>query len=149
MDVSSKEVLAFRLDRVKKGPSNWMYAFAVFSLMNGVFLDMGQDITLLAGSIAPYMFESTVFHYVAAIIFGFIGFFSRDKIPQLIYVGLGLYALDMFYAFYIGIASGGIFHAVFLLVVVYLLFREKSLSKELAAMDRPTLAEEPSKDAVI
>ncbi len=132
------QFLAFRYERMKNSPNNWLFWIASFSLFNGIFLTIKQDTMLPAAMISPYAFAGAIPHFIAAAVFVVLGVIGRKKIPVLTYAGIGVYLLDTIYIAVSGVsaASALVLHAVVLLFIGFTILRTKSLAKQLAASQR-------------
>jgi hypothetical protein len=134
----SPEVLAFRIERLRKGPRNWTYWIAAFTALNGVFLLLTQDFVILAGLVFPFAAPGTWSHFLAAAVLVGIGHFGH-KIRPLLLVGLSVYLLDTIFAGYLQLWSGVVMHVVVLILIALALSVATALAKRQASNAQPAI----------
>jgi hypothetical protein len=112
---SSPDVLAFRLDRLRRAPRNWATWIGAFTLVNGLLVLMQSDMMFLGGAVAPYLIGGWLPHFGA----GLTLLLLARAVPGSMwgpYVVLLLYALDGVLCGVLGLWSGVFMH---LLIFVF------------------------------
>jgi len=122
-------VLAYRIERLRKGPRNWIFWVALFTALNGVFLALGQDVMILAGLVVPFAWAGWSAHLFAALLLSGLAYFAR-KVNALALVGVSIYVLDTVFAVIAKLWSGVIMHVVILLFMALTLNAARVLAKQ-------------------
>ena len=125
-----QSVAAFRVERMRRAPRNWTYWVAFFTLLNGVFLALGQDILILAGLVFPFLLGSAWPHFLAAVFVAAMAYFSA-RLSGLLAAGLVIYIGDALLAAYLDLWPGLVMHIVVLAFVGMALAGARQLSKQL------------------
>lgn len=125
----SQNVMSFRIERMRRAPRNWIYWIALFTLLNGIFLLIGQDFLVLAGLVVPFLLQAAWPHFAAAIVFAAFAYFSSQS-RALLPVGFVIYVGDALLAAYIGLWAGVIMHFVVLALVGIPLAVAHNLAKQ-------------------
>lgn len=115
-EANDPKVLEFRMQRLRKAPRSWTYWVAGFTAVNGMFVAVQQDITILAGLAFPFILPGAVAHLIAAAAFALVAYLSNTR-PQLLIAPLVIYVADALFTAYAGIWSGLVMH-VFVLAFV-------------------------------
>lgn len=108
---NSPEVLAFRLDRMRRAPRNWATWIGAFTLINGLLMITQTDMVFLAGLVAPFMLGSGLAHLGA----GATLLLMARAVPGSLwgpYVVLMLYAVDTVLSGVLGLWTGVLMHVV-------------------------------------
>ena len=134
--VNDPRFLLHRYQRMKNSPNNWLFWIALFSAMNGFFMQTSQTMVLSAAMVIPGLFAGPVPHFVAAAVMVGLAAAGRNKWPVLTYAGLGIYALDTLYVLLNNLQSALIMHVAVLGFVGFTIWRSKVLEKQLADMQR-------------
>jgi hypothetical protein len=116
---------------MRRAPRNWTYWVSLFTLLNGVFLSMGQDVLILAGLVAPFLVGHAWPHFAAAAFYASLAYFSASSRFPLV-VALVLYVADALLTVYLELWSGLIMHLVVLALVGVALAGARLLSRQLA-----------------
>jgi hypothetical protein len=125
-----QSVTAFRVERMRRAPRNWTYWVAFFTLLNGVFLAAGQDVLILAGLVFPFLLGSAWPHFLLAVFFAALAYFSAHS-RGLLVAGLVIYVTDALLAAYLDLWAGLVMHIVVLAFVGMALAGARQLSKQL------------------
>jgi hypothetical protein len=104
-------VLAYQVSRLRKAPRNWINWIAVFTAINGLLLALAQDFLIPAGLCIPFAFRSPSAHWVAALPFAALAYFSKYR-RSLLVVGGVAYLLDTVFAAYLDLWLFVIMHTV-------------------------------------
>lgn len=128
----AQSVRAYRVERMRRAPRNWTYWVAFFTLLNGVFLGIGQDILILAGLVAPFLVGGAWPHFVAALVLAALAFHAV-KLRWLLIIGLLVYVADAILAIYLGLWAGMVMHILVLVFVGFALLTARSLSRQVPA----------------
>lgn len=130
--VQHGSVTEFQANRASGAPRRWTYWVALFTAVNGFLLLSGQDLTFLAGLVAPFAFAGATSHFVAAALFAAIAYASLRYRPILL-AALVLYLADTAFAAYSTLWSGVIMHVVVLALVGIAVTAGRRLKAQLAA----------------
>jgi hypothetical protein len=126
--------LLHRYQRMKNSPNNWLLWIALFSAMNGFFMQSSQKIVLSAALVMPEMLAGALPHFVAAALLAGLALAGRSKWPVLTYIGLGIYAVDTLYVIIHGMQSALLMHGIVLGFVGFTIWRTRILARQLAAL---------------
>lgn len=127
---TSPDVLAFRLERVRRAPRNWALLVSAFTLINGGLVLFGADVVFLAGLVAPFLIGGWITHFAAGATLLLIARVSSDSMRGA-YAVLGLYALDAVLAGVLGLWSGVAMHAFVFLMLGLARIAVASLGRQL------------------
>jgi hypothetical protein len=109
-------VLAYRLERLRRAPRNWTFWIAAFTVLNGVFLAIKEDFMILAGLVIPFGFDGFWPHFIAAAMLAVAGYVGT-RVTGLLWAAGAVYLVDTAFAAYAGIWSGVAMHVVVLVLV--------------------------------
>jgi len=112
-------------------PRRWTYWVALFTAVNGLLLLLQQDLTFLAGLVAPFAFNGPAPHFVAALVLASIAYLS-SRVRPILFVGLILYIVDSLFAAYLKLWSGVIMHFIVLVLVGISIAASRRLKAQLA-----------------
>ena len=129
--IQDPNVIAFRIERMRRAPRNWTYWIALFTALNGVFLALQQDFLILAGLVVPFVISATaVPHFIAAAVFAALAYVSLRSRASLV-PAAAIYALDAALAAYAGLWAGVVMHLVVFAFVGMALAGARQLEKQL------------------
>ena len=106
-------VIAYRIERLRKAPRNWIFIIALCTALNGLWLSLNQDLMVLAGLVAPFLTPDHTAHFIAAAILAAIAYFANGLGP-LTKIGVLIYFLDTALAAYLQLWWGVTMHMVVL-----------------------------------
>ena len=110
--IHDPNVMAFRIERMRRAPRNWTCWIALFTALNGVFLALQQDFLILAGLVVPFVISGTaVPHFIAAAVFAALAYASSRSRAALVAAAV-IYVLDAALATYAGLWAGVVMHLV-------------------------------------
>lgn len=136
---TSPDVLAFRLERVRRAPRNWALLVSAFTVINGGLVLFGADVLFLAGLVAPFLVGGWITHFAAGVTLLLIARVSSESMRGA-YVVLALYALDAVLAGVLGLWSGVAMHAFVFLMLGLARIAVVSLERQLRdALERHAL----------
>ncbi len=132
-DATSPEVMAFRIERIKRAPRNWTYWIALFTATNGICFATNSDFMIPAGLTLPFSIYSPLPHFLAAALFAALAFGSK-KFQPLLYLGAAIYLLDTAFSVYLQIWMSVVMHCVVIAFVVFALGAAKGLAAQQAKL---------------
>lgn len=99
IDKNSPEVIAYRVQRMRNAPRNWVYFIAACTVINGLLIGGKGDVSFPIAMAFPFLFPGDVAHYIAAAVLIGVGQFeAKEGVgPQL---ALAAYFLDTLWAAY-------------------------------------------------
>jgi uncharacterized membrane protein YhhN len=122
-------VVAYRIERLRKGPRNWLFGVALCTALNGLWLSLGQDLVVLAGLVLPFLTPDHTAHFIAAAILAAVAYFAKGLGP-LTMIGVLIYVLDTVLAAYLQLWLGVIMHVVVLLFMAMTVYGARLLEKQ-------------------
>ena len=131
----SPEVLAFRIERMKKAPRNWCYWIGIFTTINGILLISKSDVLFLAGLVIPYQFPSPLPHFIAAVIYGLVGYLWKYW-PLCAKIALGVYFVDLLLCAVLGFWAGVAMHAAIFFFIFMAHVGSIAINKQLEGSPR-------------
>jgi hypothetical protein len=131
----SPDVVAFRLQRMRKAPRNWCYWVAAFTAVNGLLVLTQPDVLFLAGFVFPYIIEGAWLHFASAVALAAVGHFGQAN--RILYaMALVIYVLDATFAGYVQMWSGVVMHVVVLAFVALAFKGARLLEKQQSSPHR-------------
>lgn len=124
--------MEFQAKHAGGAPRRWTYWVAVFTAVNGALLVAQQDLTFLAGLVAPFAFNGATPHFIAAAIFAAIAYLST-KYRWTLLIGLALYAADTLFSAYLSLWSGVVMHIIVMGLAVIAIAAGRKLEMQLAS----------------
>ena len=125
-----KNILEFRLNRIRNAPRNWAYWVAFFTALNGLFVLIDQDIVIGAGLIFPFIIPTPTLHFISAGILALISYLS-SRVRSILWVSLIVYVLDTIFSAYFQFWFASIMHIVVIFLVGIALISGRQLKKQL------------------
>lgn len=110
---TSIDVLAFRLEKIRRAPRNWATWICLFTFSNGVLIFIQSDIIFLGGLVAPFLIGGWWPHVGAAA----TALLLARAVPGSMwgpYTVLSLYALDTVLSAIMGLWAGVFMHLLLL-----------------------------------
>ena len=128
----AKSVTEYQANRMAGAPRRWTYWVALFTAVNGILLLAGQDLTFLAGLVAPFVFDGSAPHFIAAAVFAALAYAS-SRARWILIVPLVLYIADTALSAYFALWAGVVMHAIVLGLVAISMAAGHRLNAQLSS----------------
>ncbi|MEH6416072.1 hypothetical protein [Pseudomonas sp. CGJS7] len=128
---TSPEVIAFRIDRLRRAPMGWTIWVALFTAINGFCAATNSDFMIPAGLTLPFSIAGGLSHFIAAGLFVVLAVGSK-KVRPLLYVSALIYLLDTVFSVYVQIWMSVVMHLVVIGFVLFALGAARGLADQQA-----------------